>query len=151
MEGADVETVLRERGHRVTRPRTAVWAALVEAEEHLTAEEVADRVEVREAGVNLASVYRTLTLFEELDLVRQSRLADDMAGRWELTHSDEAFHMVCTGCGQVDHHDGTLVQSIKDHLTGGHGFEVDKVELTVSGRCPSCVARAVTEGTETRS
>ena len=138
MTAQDVEAVLRAGGHRITRPRTAVWAALVDADDHLTAEELADRVEQQDSSVNLASVCRTLTLFEELELVRHSRLVDDPAGRWEITHPDDDFHLVCTECGAVDHHVGTLVQTVRDHLQDGHGFAVDQVDLTVRGRCAAC-------------
>lgn len=134
---ADVTDVLRAHGHRVTRPRRAVWRALVEAERHLTVEELADRVQEREPGVNLASVYRSLALFEELDLVRESRLGDD-AGRWELAHPDEHFHLVCDVCGAVEHHVGTVVEQVRQHLDEGHGFEAHAVELIVSGRCRDC-------------
>lgn len=126
----------------MTRPRTAVWTALQAADGHLTAEELAARVEQSDPGVNLASVYRTLTLFEELDLVRQTRLGDQPAGRWELTHPDEHFHVVCTRCGEVDHHVGTLVEAVRTHLNDGHGFAVEQVDLTVTGRCATCVAEA---------
>lgn len=137
MRNGDVADVLRASGHRVTGPREAVWQALVRSDGHLTAEELADRVSRIDPTVNLASVYRSLTLFEQLDLVRQSRLGD-AAGRWELAHPDEHFHMVCRGCGSVEHHTGTLVQSVREHLASGHGFEADQVELTVTGRCASC-------------
>lgn len=138
MEDADVTEVLRAHGHRVTRPRRAVWRALVDAEGHLTAEELADQVQRREAGVNLASVYRSLALFQELDLVRESRLGDDDAARWEVAHPDEHFHLVCDVCGAVEHHVGTLVEQVRSHLDDGHGFEARNVELIVSGRCRDC-------------
>lgn len=116
-----------------------MWDALVDAgAHHLTAEEVASRVEQRDPGVNLASVYRALTLFEELDLVRQSRLGDEAANRWELIHPDEHFHLVCDRCGNVDHHVGDLVTSIVEHLASGHGFDAHTVELSVTGRCAAC-------------
>lgn len=140
MEDADVTEVLRAHGHRVTRPRRAVWRALVDAGRHLTAEELAERVQEREPGVNLASVYRSLALFDELDLVRESRLGDDDAGRWELAHPDEHFHLVCDVCGDIEHHVGTLVEQVRAHLHEGHGFEARNVELIVSGRCRECRA-----------
>ncbi|HUG84437.1 MAG TPA: transcriptional repressor, partial [Euzebya sp.] len=125
-------------GHRVTRPRRAVWRALVESEEHLTAEQLCARVARIDPAVNQASVYRSLTLFEELDLVRQSHLGGDQAGRWEMAHPDEHFHLVCRQCGGIDHHQGTLVQSVREHLATGHGFQADQVELIVTGRCAGC-------------
>lgn len=139
MRAFDVDEALRAEGHRVTGPRRAIWRALTESDGHVTAEELAIHVEQIDPTVNLASVYRSLTLFEELDLVRQSRLGD-AAGRWELAHPDEHFHLVCRRCDEVTHHKGTLVQSVKDHLSDGHGFVAEQVELMVSGLCGRCAS-----------
>ena len=136
----DVSELLRERGYRVTQARQAVWRVLVEAEDHLTAEELTQQVHATDPGINLASVYRSLSLFQQLELVRESRLGGDEASRWELAHPDEHFHLVCDRCGRVDHHEGTLVETIKDHLRRGHGFQPTAVELLVTGRCRTCAA-----------
>ncbi len=135
---ADLEQLLRTRGYRVTRPRRAVWEALRTAHAHLTVEQVAAEVEALGHEVDLASIYRTLDLLEALGLARSSRLGDSDAARWELAHPDEHFHLVCTSCGEVDHHIGSLVAQVRDHLDSGHGFDVDSVELTVTGRCARC-------------
>lgn len=129
---------LRDRGFRVTRPRRAVWRVLVDAERHLTAEQVAERVARREPGVNLASVYRSLALFTDLELVRESRIGDDDVARWELSHPDEHFHVVCERCGAVDHHVGDIVERLVEHLREGHDFAPRSVDLTVAGICGSC-------------
>ena len=133
--------VLREHGYRVTTPRRAVWAVLRDADEHLTVEQIVAELEDRDADVDLASVYRTLGLLEEIGLARTSRLGDSGASHWEIAHPDEHFHLVCEECGDVDHHVGSLVAEIRDHLAGDHGFEVRDVELVVSGRCRRCSAR----------
>jgi Fur family transcriptional regulator, ferric uptake regulator len=135
----ELERTLRDHGHRVTRPRRAVWAALQATEGHLTVEEIVDAVARAGDEVDLASVYRTLSLFQELSLARTSRLGEGEAARWELDHPDEHFHLVCDVCGDVDHHVGSLVADIHRHLAGDHGFEVRDVELVVSGRCRDCV------------
>jgi Fur family ferric uptake transcriptional regulator len=139
---ADIAEVLRERGHRVTRARRAVWQALEDAAGHLTVEQLASRVREHEPGVNTASVYRSLALFSEYDLVRESRLGDDEAGRWEVAHPDDHFHVVCEQCSEVDHHVGDLVEQVRDHLANGHGFLTLNVELTVNGRCERCAGSA---------
>ncbi len=134
----DLDVELRARGYRVTAPRRAVWDVLRQAGGHLTVEDVAGRLMAAGADVDVASVYRTLGLLEQLGLARMSRLGERDAGRWELAHPDEHFHLVCTGCGEVDHHVGSLVAEIRAHLADGHGFEVDNVELVVNGRCDAC-------------
>lgn len=142
MISGDVVEALRARGHRVTRARQAVWQALEDAGGHLTVEELASRVREHEPGVNTASVYRSLALFAEFDLVRESRLGGDEAGRWEVAHPDDHFHVVCEECGEVDHHVGDLVEHVRDHLASGHGFRTAHVELTVIGRCRRCAGSA---------
>lgn len=136
----ELSAQLRIRGYRVTRPRQAVWRALSDAQDHLTVEELAARVSEQHPGVNLASVYRTLALFSELDLVRESRLGDEDVTRWEIAHPDEHFHLVCDICGRVDHHAGDLVARVTEHLRTDHHFEPRSVELTVVGRCAHCAA-----------
>jgi Fe2+ or Zn2+ uptake regulation protein len=130
--------LLRVSGYRVTRPRRAVWSVLNDAQGHLTVEEVATLVAERQPGVNLASVYRSLALFAQLNLVRESRLGDEDVTRWEVAHPDEHFHLVCDVCGRVDHHAGDLVAQVVAHLRTGHQFEPRSVELTVAGRCREC-------------
>jgi Fur family transcriptional regulator, ferric uptake regulator len=134
----ELERTLRAHGHRVTRPRRAVWEVIGTADGHLTVEQIVAAVVANGGGADTASVYRTLALFEELGLARTSRLGDTDASRWELAHPDEHFHLVCEVCGDVDHHVGTLVAQIREHLDHGHGFEPRDVELVVTGRCARC-------------
>lgn len=139
--GADNETLkgaLDEAGHRVTGPRVAVWEVVAGTDSHLTADEIAGRVRRIDPSVNLSSVYRSLALFAELGLVRESHLGADEAVHWELAHPDEQFHLKCTSCGRVEHHTGDLVASIESHLADSHGFSADRVELLVSGTCNRC-------------
>ena len=121
MPDSDLGPLLVGRGYRATRPRQAVWDALQDGR-HLTADEVARAVHEARPEVNLASIYRALALLRELGLVRESRLAGDQASRWELAHPDEHFHVVCDRCGRVDHHVGSLVAAITEHLSASHDF-----------------------------
>ncbi|MDH4363782.1 MAG: transcriptional repressor [Acidimicrobiia bacterium] len=134
----DLGPLLAGRGYRSTRPRQAVWDALQDGA-HRTAEEVARAVHEVHPEVNLASIYRTLALLRDLGLVRESRLAGgDQASRWELAHPDEHFHVVCDRCGRVDHHVGSLVAAITEHLSASHRFVPERVELVVHGHCVNC-------------
>jgi Fur family transcriptional regulator, ferric uptake regulator len=133
----DVAHRLRDRGYRLTPQRQLVWEVLRSAERHLTAEEIHERVCRVVPDFNVASVYRTLALLAELDLVKEVRLGD-AKGHWELDHPDDDFHLVCRRCGAVSHHTGTLVEQVRAHLSGAHGFLVEGVELVVHGICEAC-------------
>lgn len=136
--GSDIGLVLRDHGYRLTSPRWLVWSVLRSADGHLTAEEVAASVNEADPTVNISSIYRSLALFEELDLVRESHLGIDGSARWEIAHPDDHFHMVCRKCGSVDHHVGELVEQIRSHLGQHHGFSADNIDLVVTGTCPDC-------------
>jgi len=163
---SELATALRAGGHRMTAPRRAVWSALDTADltehhvsppagvhdgghdgahsdgaGHLTVDEVVERTHALGAGVDRATAYRVLALFEEIGLVRATKLGGTGAVRWERAHPDEHFHLRCTSCGAVDHHVGTLVATVREHLDDGHGFVADSVELTVHGRCAACRGR----------
>lgn len=138
---SDLGLLLREFGYRLTSPRWLVWSVLRSAEGHLTAEEVASRVNQADPTVNISSVYRSLTLFEDLDLVRESHLGIDGSARWEIAHPDDHFHMVCRGCGKVDHHVGELVDQVRTHLGEHHSFQPENIDLVVTGICRDCADR----------
>jgi Fur family ferric uptake transcriptional regulator len=139
MPGMDVGHRLRDEGYRLTPQRRLVWEVLRSAEHHLTAEQIHDAVSQTAPDLNVASVYRTLTLLAELDLVKEVQLGDGR-GHWELAHPDDAFHLVCRGCGQVTHHTGTVVEDVRTHLASQHGFAPEQVELIVRGLCAACQA-----------
>lgn len=133
---------LGEAGHRLTGPRLAVWEVVTASTSHMTADGIAARVRAADPSVNLSSVYRSLALFSELGLVRESNLGSGEATHWELAHPDEQFHLRCTSCGRVEHHTGDLVARIDDHLSDEHGFSSERIELLVLGLCRDCVRAA---------
>lgn len=135
---SELGVVLRDHGYRLTSPRWLVWSVLRGANRHLTADEIFVKVSEADPTVNLSSVYRSLTLFEDLDLARESHLGIDDSARWELAHPDDHFHMVCGQCGNVSHHEGALVDQVRSHLGDHHEFRADSIDLVVTGVCGDC-------------
>jgi Fur family ferric uptake transcriptional regulator len=137
----DVGHRLRGEGYRLTPQRQLVWEVLRSAEHHLTAEDIHSEIARTVPEFNLASVYRTLTLLAELGLAKEVRLGESR-GHWEVAHTDDEFHLVCRSCGGVTHHKGDLVEQMRVHLSGGHGFTAEDVDLVVHGICAACAQAA---------
>lgn len=135
----DVGDRLRREGYRLTPQRQLVWEVLRQSGHHLTAEQIHAEVCQVVPDFNVASVYRSLTLLAELGLVKEVQLGDG-PGQWELAHPDDEFHLVCRSCGNVSHHPGDLVEQVRTHLRGEHGFVPEGVDLVVHGQCASCAA-----------
>lgn len=133
----ELADLLQAHGYRATAPRRYVLTALEQANGHRTAEQLCAEITDAGAKVDLASVYRTLTLFDELGLARASRLHDE-AAQWELVRRVEHVHLICRGCGAVTHHAAGLAQNVTDHISADHAFTVDSLDITVHGRCQAC-------------
>ncbi len=132
--------VLHDEGFRLTEPRRIVWDVLTQAGGHLTADEVADRVSTEDPSVNRSSIYRSLALFTDLGLVRESNLGGESTSYWEVAHPDDHFHVRCLSCGSVEHHADDVVAGVRAHLSEEHDFQAGRVDLIVSGLCRSCLA-----------
>jgi Fur family ferric uptake transcriptional regulator len=136
----ELETVLRAGGSRVTRPRQVVWNVLSTADRHLNAHEITERVQTVDQGINMSSVYRTLALFADLELVRESHLEND-ATTWEIAHGDEVIHLRCDTCGDVRHHDAAVIKTLRKQLPASAGFHPVNIDVRVKGTCDACFDR----------
>ena len=73
--------LLRTRGLRMTPQRRAIVAEIMGAEGHISPMVVARRVRDRVPGVNPSTVYRTLTLLEDLGIISHAHLETYRGGR----------------------------------------------------------------------
>jgi Fur family ferric uptake transcriptional regulator len=111
---------------------------LAAADEHLSASAVIAGVHTIDQSINDSSVYRALTLFSDVGLVRESRL--DEVATWEPFHDDAAIHLKCSNCGVVIHHDTELVHELRRALERDSDFRPDEIDVRVAGRCGGCTA-----------
>jgi Fe2+ or Zn2+ uptake regulation protein len=130
---------LRAGGVRITAPRRAVVAALVDAEDHVTADELAARVAASEPDVHLSTGYRTLEALEKLGVVSHVHLGHGRA----VYHLTERLHThaVCEDCGVVVELPGDLLHDVEQRLRRETGFEVDPHHFALVGRCRDCAGR----------
>ena len=137
----DVLALVRERGGRVTEPRRAVVAALVDgAHEHLTAEAVAERVQADQPDVHLSTVYRTLDALEGLGVVSDVHLGHGPS-TYHLA-AEPHHHAACDTCGAVVHLPGDLFDDVLAQVRRDTGFAAVAPHFSLTGRCRACAAAA---------
>lgn len=132
----DLQEELRSRGYRLTPQRQLVLEAVSELG-HATPEDVFAWVRERALGVNISTVYRTLELLEELELVKHAHLSHG-APTYHATAAPEHVHLVCRGCGAVSEIEPAAVAPLVETLAAEHGFIADVGHLTVFGECRAC-------------
>jgi len=128
---------LRAAGLRVTAPRLAILAWLVE-HPHTTADAIGVGVRERLGSLSTQAVYDVLGACTDAGLVRRIEPAGHPA-RFERRVGDNHHHLVCRRCGRTD--DVDCVVGACPCLTpvDDHGFAVDEAEVVFWGMCPTCM------------
>ena len=143
---ADVTRRLRSRGERMTTPRRAVLQALVGAD-HLTADQVQERVDASHPGVHRVSVYRTLQALGELGVVQHVHLGHGPTTYHLIRREDgDHPHAHCRSCGVVVDLPPGLLDDVRRSLADSEGFVLDVGHVALSGTCAGCAAVATPPG-----
>lgn len=133
---AAIIAALRERGLRMTPQRRAIVAEVMRTKGHISPTSLARKVQGDMPGVNASTIYRTLTLLEELGVLAHAHLE----GGAEYHRAEEAghVHLTCSNCGAEDdlsiEEAGALVRLIEQH----HGFQPDLTHFAIGGLCAAC-------------
>ena len=130
---------LRERGFRLTPQREIILSVLHDVEGWATADEIYGRVQKVSTSLDISTVYRTLDLLQELNLVFGMQTGDGQR-RYELlgVHGPH-LHLVCQSCGQVIAADLDAAWAFGADLEAKYGFQPALDQLSIPGLCPACV------------
>ncbi len=131
------------QGHPLTNQRRLLLELLRDAEGHIDAKELYRRASTRDDSISPATVYRTLNLFKELELVDEMRLGK-VRCYYEIKQSPEHQHLVCQVCGRVMEFQAPHLQKLIESVRQEHGFKVTKAELYLEGYCPECEEQKAT-------
>lgn len=137
-EKPTIATVLRQQGYSVTKARQLVFNALVDSGP-LTMAQLTNKVR---AHIDRTSVYRTVDLFEKLDIV--NRLQIGWKYKLELSDlfTEHHHHATCIQCGNVIslEEDRALEAGIRN-LAAAADFAIAAHTLEIRGICQSCRAK----------
>lgn len=132
----DLSDQLRAKGYRLTPARQLVLGAVV-ALEHATPDAICAEVQRTASSVNLSTVYRTLELLEEIELVSHTHLGHG-APIYHAAHEREHLHLVCGSCGRVIESPSECASTMIAQLRADFGFETDIAHFALYGRCAEC-------------
>jgi len=136
---------LRERGFRLTPQREMVLAALHEIDDFSTVDEVYAWVQQRSHSIDISTVYRTLELLEEFQLVAHLD-GEDGHRRYELQGIHGLHHHLhCTRCGDIIPLDQEELAPLLTRIAEVYGFAVAPVSWTFDGLCAACQSESKTK------
>lgn len=126
----------RVEGRRVTPQRRAIAQVLLDADSHLTADQVLTRVRRRLPSISPATVYNTLHELVEMGLLRELDLGLGFQERRYDVAMEKHDHVVCVRCGRIE--DIPRRNGLKPSLQEDHEFKIMDRRVTYLGLCPDC-------------
>lgn len=127
---------LRQHAKRITEPKRAVVEVLVSADDHLTADEVTQRVQLLRPDVSPSTVYRILEELEDLALVVHLH-AGHAAAVYHLAGQSHG-HVTCVVCHVTFEVSSDVFDRLARELMSSDGFELDRHHVALSGICEHC-------------
>jgi Fur family ferric uptake transcriptional regulator len=96
----DIETLCATKGLRITDQRRVIASILSEADDHPDVETLHERAHAIDPRISIATVYRTVRLFEEAGVLERHEFGDGRA-RYEATSEDHHDHLIDVETGKV--------------------------------------------------
>ncbi|MEQ9661547.1 MAG: Fur family transcriptional regulator [Parasphingopyxis sp.] len=96
----DVEELCHEKGLRITEQRRVIARVLSESEDHPDVEALHERASAIDSGISIATVYRTVRLFEEAGILERHDFGDGRA-RYEAAAEEHHDHLIDVETGKV--------------------------------------------------
>lgn len=140
---SDVGEKLRAKESKLTTRRELILKVLLENNgKHLSAEEVYNLVKREASDVGLATVYRTLELFLEFDLIQAIDFGDgrkryEFGAQTEKDHHHH-HHLICVKCGNIIEVNEDLLEELENRVSNKHNFTVTDHQLKIFGVCSQC-------------
>lgn len=136
--------LLRENGLKVTSQRILILEVLEKRpDKHLTAEEIYEFVQKENPDIGLATVYRTIQLLSELNLIEKLNLGDGHI-RYEIGKQGQDdnvhrhHHLICLSCDKILSFEGDLLEQLENTIEDTMDFEVVDHEVKLYGYCREC-------------
>lgn len=121
---------------QLTRQREAVLKVLEEAEKHLTAQEVYDRVRRRLPGTAYGTVYNALAYLQSAGLVQAINIGNGPT--LYDRRVDRHDHLRCIQCGEVIDYSHPGLDQVIERVARETGYKIKKAHLLFEGLCLQC-------------
>lgn len=118
------------KGLRMTEQRRTIAAVLQESSDHPDVEELYARASARDSGISLATVYRTVKLFEEAGILDKLEFGDGRA-RYEDAQREHHDHLIDIRTGAVIEFMDPDIEKLQEKIAEKLGFRLvgHKLEL----------------------
>ena len=127
-----LEKLCVEKGLRMTEPRRVIARVLSTATDHPDAEELHRRANAEDASISLATVYRTVKLFEDAGIIQAHDFRDGRA-RYEEVPDEHHDHLINVKTGEVFEFHSDEIEELQEIIARKLGFRLVDHRLELYG------------------
>lgn len=120
------------KGLRLTEQRRVIASVLEEAADHPDVEELYARASEKDPKISLATVYRTVKLFEERGILDKLEFGDGRA-RYEAADRAHHDHLIDMETGQVIEFVDPEIEALQEKIAERLGFDLKGHRLELFG------------------
>lgn len=127
---------LRNKGYKATPQRIAICRVALNNRNHPSAQQVYNEVKKIHPTVSLATVYKTIEVLRDLDLVQEINFPHDQArfDSYMIPH----INLICLKCGKIIDIDDVTVKEITMKVTASKKFKLTGQRMDIYGFCQKC-------------
>ncbi|GAA4037542.1 Fur family transcriptional regulator [Sphingomonas rosea] len=128
----DIEALCAEKGLRITEQRRTIARIIGESEDHPDVETLHERASAVDPNISIATVYRTVRLFEEAGILERHEFGNGRS-RYEAVSEEHHDHLIDVESGNVvEFHDEEL-EDLKRRVAERLGFRLVDHRLELYG------------------
>ena len=118
-----LERLCVEHGMKMTDQRRIIARVLSVAEDHPDVEEVYRRASDKDYNISIATVYRTMKLFEDAGIVERHDFGDGRS-RYEEASDDHHDHIINVKSGKVIEFHNEEIEALQEKIVAEHGLKL---------------------------
>ena len=127
-----IEDRCLEKGLKMTEQRRVIARVLSEANDHPDAAEVYQRAADLDPRISMATVYRTIRLFEDCNVLERLNFGDGR-GRYEEASREHHDHLIDVKSGKIIEFQNTEIERLQREVAREFGYELVDHRLELYG------------------
>ena len=132
MLDTSIEKLCIEKGIKMTEQRRVVARVLSLAEDHPDVEELHRRAAELDPRISIATVYRTVRLWEEANILERHDFGDGRS-RYEEVTDDHHDHLIDMKSGRVVEFQNEEIEELQEKIAQAHGMKLVGHRLELYG------------------
>ena len=127
-----LEELCAERGLRMTDQRRVIARILQQSTDHPDVEELYKRSSAVDSKISIATVYRTVKLFEDAGIIERHDFREGRS-RYETVPDEHHDHLIDLKSGKVIEFHSPEIEALQEKIAREHGFKLVDHRLELYG------------------